>query len=108
MKTLKIKQQITSRTNESVDKYLKDEQRNKVAALVTAGSFIEGLYLSTALVNNYPKDLLTKEQRNIILTPVIKVILEFVRCFFIVRTTGHVISKSPILSVLNINILLTI
>ncbi len=59
-----------------VDKYLKNEKRNKVAALVTAGSFIEGLYLSTALVNTYPKDLLTNEQRNLILTPVIKVILD--------------------------------
>lgn len=61
---------------DNVDKYLKDEQRNKVAALVTAGSFVEGLYISTALVNTYPKDLLPEDQRNIILTPVIKVILD--------------------------------
>lgn len=60
----------------NVDKYLKDEQRNKVAALVTAGSFVEGLYISTALVNTYPKDLLPEDQRNIILTPVIKIILD--------------------------------
>lgn len=61
---------------DNVDKYLKDEQRNKVAALVTAGSFVEGLYISTTLVNTYPHDLFSEEQRNIILTPVIKIILD--------------------------------
>ncbi len=61
---------------DNVDKYLKKEQRNKVAALVTAGSFIEGLYISTSLVKTYPHDLLPEDQRNIILTPVIKIILE--------------------------------
>ena len=61
---------------DNVDKYLKDEQRNKVAALVTAGSFVEGLYISTTLVKTYPHDLFSDEQRNIILTPVIKIILD--------------------------------
>lgn len=61
---------------DNVDKYLKNEQRNKVAALVTAGSFVEGLYISTALVTTYPHDLLPEEQRNIILTPIIKIILD--------------------------------
>jgi len=61
---------------DNVDQYLKDEQRNKVAALVTAGSFVEGLYLSTTLVKTYPHDLFSDEQRNIILTPVIKIILD--------------------------------
>ena len=61
---------------DNVDKYLKDEQRNKVAALVTAGSFVEGLYISTTLVKTYPHDLLPEDQRNIILTPVIKIILD--------------------------------
>ncbi len=61
---------------DNVDKYLKDEERNKVAALVTAGSFVEGLYISTTLVQTYPKDLLPQEQRNLILTPVIRIILD--------------------------------
>lgn len=69
-------QVLINQAVDNVDKYLKDEQRNKVAALVTAGSFIEGLYISTALVNTYPKDLLPEDQRNIILTPVIKIILD--------------------------------
>ncbi len=61
---------------DNVDKYLKNEQRNKVAALVTAGSFVEGLFISTTLVKTYPHDLLPEDQRNIILTPVIKIILD--------------------------------
>ncbi len=61
---------------ENVDKYLKTEARNRVAALVTTGSFIEGLYLSTELVRTYPRDLLPEDARNLILTPVIQIILD--------------------------------
>ena len=59
----------------NVDQYLKTEARNRVAALVTTGSFIEGLYVSTELVRTYPKDLLPDDARNLILTPVIQIIL---------------------------------
>jgi len=61
---------------ENVDQYLKTEARNRVAALVTTGSFIEGLFVSTELVRTYPKDLLPDDARNLILTPVIKIILD--------------------------------
>ncbi len=61
---------------ENVDQYLKTEARNRVAALVTTGSFVEGLYVSTELVRTYPKDLLPDDARNLILTPVIKLILD--------------------------------
>jgi hypothetical protein len=61
---------------ENVDLYLKTEARNRVAALVTTGSFVEGLYLSAELVRTYPKDLLPDDARNIILTPVIQIILK--------------------------------
>lgn len=67
---------IINNAVEEVDQYLVSEQRNKVAALVTAGSFVEGLYLSTELVRTYPKDLLPEDTRNLILTPVIKIIFE--------------------------------
>jgi hypothetical protein len=43
--------------------------------LVVAGSFVEGLYVSTGLVNTYPKDILPEDSRNQILTPVIQIIL---------------------------------
>jgi len=58
------------------DDYLKGDSRNKLAALVVTGSFIEGLYISTGLVKTYPKDLLPDDKRNLVLTPIIRVILE--------------------------------
>lgn len=67
---------IINHAIEDVDKYLKTEARNRVAALVTTGSFVEGLYVSTELVRTYPKDLLPDDARNLILTPVIQIILK--------------------------------
>jgi len=56
--------------------YLKDDSRNKLAALIVAGSFVEGLYITTGVISTYPKDLLPNDQRNIILTPLVRIILE--------------------------------
>ena len=67
---------IINNAIDNVDTYLKTEQRNRVAALVTTGSYVEGLYLSTELVRTYPKDLLPDDTRNLILTPVIKIIFD--------------------------------
>jgi hypothetical protein len=67
---------IINNAVEHVDEYLVSEQRNRVAALVTTGSFVEGLYLSTELVRTYPRDLLPDDTRNLILTPVIKIIFD--------------------------------
>jgi hypothetical protein len=64
--------------NAAVDKaddYLKSDNRTKLAAQVIAGSFIEGLYIATGLVKSYPKDL-PDDSRNLILTPVIKTVLD--------------------------------
>lgn len=58
------------------DKYLKDDKRNKPAALMISGSFIEGLYISTGLVKSYPKNLLKEQERNLVLTPLIRVVLQ--------------------------------
>lgn len=58
------------------DKYLKDDSRNKLASLLVTGSFVEGLYLSTGLIKTYPKNVLKEADRNNILTPLIRVILE--------------------------------
>jgi hypothetical protein len=67
---------IINNAVEHVDEYLVSEQRNRVAALVTTGSFVEGIYLSTELVRTYPRDLLPDDTRNLILTPVIKIIFD--------------------------------
>lgn len=56
--------------------YLRDDNRNKLAAMMITGSFVEGLYISTGLIKSYPKDLLPDDQRNLVLTPLMRVILE--------------------------------
>lgn len=56
------------------DKLLRDENRSRVGAWIVAGSFIEGLYLSTAIVSTY--DQLPQEQAAIILVPLIRVIID--------------------------------
>ena len=40
------------------------------------GSFVEGLYIATGLVKSYPKDLLPDDSRNLVLTPIIRVVLD--------------------------------
>jgi hypothetical protein len=66
---------LLDQTQKQTERFLKDDARNRQAALVVTGSFIEGLYISTALVESYPKDILPANVRDNILTPVIQVIL---------------------------------
>lgn len=66
---------LLDNTTSQTEKFLKDESRNRLAALVVTGSFVEGLYISTGLVRSYPKDVLPANVRDNILTPVIQVIL---------------------------------
>ncbi|MEK6781594.1 MAG: hypothetical protein AABY93_07795 [Bacteroidota bacterium] len=73
------KDSLTSILNTSVKKtkiYLQDDNRNKLAALMLTGSFIEGLYISTGLIKSYPKNLLPDDSRNLVLTPLMRIILE--------------------------------
>ena len=58
------------------DDYLKETDRNNIAALVVAGTFIEGLYISTQLISRYPKDILPDDSRILVLTPLIRLILD--------------------------------
>ena len=67
---------LLDRTIKKAENYLADDNRNKLSALVVTGSFIEGLYISTGLVKTYPKDLLPDDSRNLVLTPLIRVVLE--------------------------------
>jgi predicted Zn-ribbon and HTH transcriptional regulator len=73
------KDSLASLLNNAVqktDKYLKNDSRNKLAAMMLTGSFIESLFISTGLIKTYPKDLLENDQRNLILTPLIRIILQ--------------------------------
>jgi hypothetical protein len=72
------KDSLADIVNEAIakaDRHLKDTDRPKAAALVVGGSFIEGLYLACALVENYPDDILPNDARMIILIPLVDIIL---------------------------------
>jgi hypothetical protein len=67
---------LLDQTIKKTELFLKDDSRNKLSALVVAGSFIEGLYISTGVVKSYPKDILPDDDRKLVLTPIIRVVLE--------------------------------
>ncbi|HEU5291434.1 MAG TPA: hypothetical protein VFU05_12380 [Cyclobacteriaceae bacterium] len=66
---------LLNETVAQTERFLKDDSRNKLAALVISGSFVEGLHISTSLINSYPKNLLPDDARNQILTPIMQVVL---------------------------------
>lgn len=66
---------LLNETVQQTEKFLKDDSRNKLAAMVVAGSFVEGLYISTGLIQSYPKNILPDDARNQILTPLMQVVL---------------------------------
>jgi hypothetical protein len=68
--------QLLDRTLEKTQMFLKDNNRNKLSAMVITGSFVEGLYISTGLVRTYPTDILPTDAKNLVLTPIIRIILD--------------------------------
>jgi hypothetical protein len=81
-------------------KYLKGDNRNKLAAQVIAGSFIEGLYIATGLVSSYPKDL-PDDARNLVLTPIIKTVLDQKESVTEVRKMLSNVEQSDLIAGLN-------
>lgn len=67
---------LLNSTIQKTESYLRDDNRNRLASLIVAGSFVEGLYISTQLIKSYPKDILPEDSRNLVLTPLIRVVLE--------------------------------
>jgi hypothetical protein len=67
---------LLDRTLEKTQMFLKDNNRNKLSAMVITGSFVEGLYISTGLVRTYPTDILPTDAKNLVLTPIIRIILD--------------------------------
>lgn len=59
----------------SAEYKLQSDDRLNKAALILVGSFIEGLHLSTRVIETYPDDLLTEEDQNQILEPLVKIVL---------------------------------
>jgi len=66
---------LVEKSIQKTGKYLRDDSRNKLVALIMTGSFVEALYISTGLIKSYPKDLLPDDKRMLVLTPLIRVIL---------------------------------
>ncbi len=50
--------------------------RVNLAAVALGGSFVEGLYISTQVIATYPDDLLPEADRNRILQPLVKIVLD--------------------------------
>jgi len=67
---------LLDQTIKKTESFLNNDSRNKLSALVITGSFIEGLHISTGLVQTYPRNLLPDDKRNLVLTPIIRVVLE--------------------------------
>lgn len=67
---------ILTQSITDVEDRLESADRVSVAALILAGSFIEGLYLAVEVIETYPKDVLDEDTRNLILEPLVKVVLE--------------------------------
>lgn len=67
---------LIDRTIHKSENFLVDDNRSKLSSLVITGSFIEGLYISTGLIKTYPKDILPDDNRNLVLTPIMRVVLE--------------------------------
>lgn len=101
---LSRKDSLSYLLNETINKtetYLKDDDRNKLAALIITGSFIEGLYISTALIKTYPKDILSDDSRNLVLTPLIRVVLEQEKSLDdLIEMLGTVENTAPVDSLL--------
>lgn len=55
---------------------LEETDRLQMVALVLSGSYIEGLYLSSMVLDTYPEDLLPKESKDLILEPLVRIIIE--------------------------------
>lgn len=56
------------------DSYLQENERNNIAALVIGGTFVEGLYISTQIIDTYPKDILPDDMRLQILSPLVQML----------------------------------
>lgn len=58
------------------DNYLQENDRNNIAALMIGGTFIEALYISTQIIDTYPKDLLPDDMRMQVLAPLVSMLVD--------------------------------
>ncbi|MGL1886964.1 MAG: hypothetical protein OCD76_10660 [Reichenbachiella sp.] len=55
---------------------LEETDRLQMVALVLSGSYIEGLYLSSMVLETYPEDLLPESSKNLVLEPLVRIIID--------------------------------
>jgi hypothetical protein len=67
---------LLDRTMKESQRFLQDGSRKELSSLVVTGSFIEGLYIATGLIKSYPKNILPEDNRNLVLTPLMRVVLD--------------------------------
>ena len=58
------------------DSYLQANDRNNIAALMIGGTFIEALYISTQIIDTYPRDLLPDDMRLQVLSPLVLMLVK--------------------------------
>jgi len=66
---------LLDKTMHESQRFLQDG-RKQLSSLVVAGGFIEGLYIATGLIKSYPKNILPEDNRNLVLTPLMRVVLD--------------------------------
>ena len=66
---------LVNEAMEQAEAQLENNDRTTIAALALAGSYIEGLYISTQVVKNYPDDL-PPDVRNLVLEPLMRLIAD--------------------------------
>jgi len=102
---ISIKDSLAHMVDEAIhqtEKYMKNDNRSKPAALMLTGSFVEGLYISTGLIKSYPKNLLKDDDRNLILTPLIRVVIQQRESVGeLIKMLGTVEQSEPINSLLS-------
>lgn len=77
-KNMENKDSLTAVINDVMKKAsqrLSELDQLNSGALLLAGSWIEGIYISTSIVNNYPDDL-PEEARTLILEPLVKIVID--------------------------------
>jgi hypothetical protein len=65
---------IIDQVIDNSDKYLQNNERTNIAALVIGGTFIEALYISTQIIDTYPKDMLPDDLRLQVLSPLVQML----------------------------------
>lgn len=65
---------LVNETIANAETLLKEDNRENLAALMITGSFVEGIYLGTQIVENYPDDL-DETTKNLILSKLIRMLV---------------------------------